>query len=170
MGRGAGMYGDFRTGLYHFLTDMLAPYSFICHHKIWKLQASLIDGICLQHLLKVFFSLSPAWVESSFLTSDSKQLWQSTALHRGAFCQFLFRWIYYCHSSKSTGKETGKSTSVHCITTVDCHSFFESHIKFPLRQNNQLCEMIMKEDCSPNTSNVYICCSLKVFFFWKVAC
>ena len=25
------------------------------------------------------------------------------------FCQFLFRWIYYCHSSKSTGKETGKT-------------------------------------------------------------
>ena len=28
-------------------------------------------------------------------------------LHRGAFCQFLFRWIYYGHSSKSTGKKTG---------------------------------------------------------------
>ena len=24
-------------------------------------------------------------------------------------CQFLFRWIYYCHSSKSTRKETGKT-------------------------------------------------------------
>ena len=33
----------------------------------------------------------------------------STTVHRGAFCQFLFRWIYYCHSSKSTGKETGKT-------------------------------------------------------------
>ena len=29
-------------------------------------------------------------------------------VHRGAFCQFPFRWIYYCHSSKSTGKETDK--------------------------------------------------------------
>ena len=28
--------------------------------------------------------------------------------HIGAFCQFLFRWIYYCHSSKFTGKQTGK--------------------------------------------------------------
>ena len=28
-----------------------------------------------------------------------------TAVHRGAFCQ----WIYYCHSSKSTWKETGKT-------------------------------------------------------------
>ena len=30
-------------------------------------------------------------------------------VHRGAFCQFPFRWIYYCHSSKSTGKESGKT-------------------------------------------------------------
>ena len=30
-------------------------------------------------------------------------------MHRGAFCQFLFRWIYYCHNSKSTGKETDKT-------------------------------------------------------------
>ena len=32
-----------------------------------------------------------------------------TLLHRGAFCQFLFRWIYYCHSSKLAGKETDKT-------------------------------------------------------------
>ena len=31
------------------------------------------------------------------------------SVHRGAFCQFPFRLIYYCHSSKSTGKETGKT-------------------------------------------------------------
>ena len=30
-------------------------------------------------------------------------------LHRGAICQFIFRWIYYCHSTKSTGKKTGKT-------------------------------------------------------------
>ena len=33
---------------------------------------------------------------------------QNLGLHRGAFCQFPFRWIYYCHSSKSTGKKAGK--------------------------------------------------------------
>ena len=32
-----------------------------------------------------------------------------SAVHRGAFFQFLFWWIHYCHSSKSTGKETGKT-------------------------------------------------------------
>ena len=30
-------------------------------------------------------------------------------LHRGAFCQSSFRWIYYYDSNKSTGKETGKT-------------------------------------------------------------
>ena len=32
-----------------------------------------------------------------------------TVVNRGTFCQFLFWWIYYCHSSKSAGKETGKT-------------------------------------------------------------
>ena len=27
---------------------------------------------------------------------------QMHTLHRGAFCQLTFRWIYYCHSNKST--------------------------------------------------------------------
>ena len=30
-------------------------------------------------------------------------------LHRGVFCQFPLRWIYYYGSNKSTGKETGKT-------------------------------------------------------------
>ena len=30
-------------------------------------------------------------------------------MHRGAFCQFPFRWIYYYGSNESTGKETGKT-------------------------------------------------------------
>ena len=30
-------------------------------------------------------------------------------LHRDAFCQFPFLWIYYYGSNKSTGKETGKT-------------------------------------------------------------
>ena len=30
-------------------------------------------------------------------------------LHRGAFCQFSFRCIYYCHCSKSIRKKTGKT-------------------------------------------------------------
>ena len=30
-------------------------------------------------------------------------------LHRGAFCQFPFRWVHYYGSNESTGKETGKT-------------------------------------------------------------
>ena len=33
----------------------------------------------------------------------------SNPLHRGAFFQFTFRWIYYCGSDKSTGNETDKT-------------------------------------------------------------
>ena len=38
------------------------------------------------------------------------------SLHRGAFCQFIFWWIYYCYNSKCTGKETGKThfCALHC--------------------------------------------------------
>ena len=39
-------------------------------------------------------------------------------VHRGAFCQFPFQWIYYCHISKSTGKETGKT---HLCALVGFH-------------------------------------------------
>ena len=37
-------------------------------------------------------------------------------LHKGAFCQFPFRWIYYYGSNKSIGKGTGKTHL--CVSTV----------------------------------------------------
>ena len=40
----------------------------------------------------------------AFLPVDSLE-----QLHRYAFCQFPFLWIYYNGSNKSTGKETDKS-------------------------------------------------------------
>ena len=48
--------------------------------------------------------------------SGPKSLCISHAVHRGAFCQFPFRWIYYCHSSKSNGKKTGKTNL--CVLVV----------------------------------------------------
>ena len=43
-----------------------------------------------------------------------------TPLHKGAIYQFPHRWIYYWHSSKSTGKETGKThLCVHCAVMND---------------------------------------------------
>ena len=37
----------------------------------------------------------------------------SKQLHRGAFCQFLFRWIYYYHSSIPPKSKLVKRTSVN---------------------------------------------------------
>ena len=45
--------------------------------------------------------------------------WLFTALHRGSICKILFRWIYYCHSSKFTGKKICKThLSVHCLNEL----------------------------------------------------
>ena len=51
-------------------------------------------------------------VETNLSKPDKYQKWAHTSVtpvHRGAFCQFIFRWFYYCHSSKSTGKKTAKT-------------------------------------------------------------
>ena len=60
----------------------------------------------------------------------------STTLHRGAFYQFPFRWIYYCYSSKSTGKETAKTHLCalghqnDCLYLLVIHSNLITHIPF----------------------------------------
>ena len=55
-------------------------------------------------LKQILFSEGSA--KNSHPNEDERRSFSS--VHRDAFCQFPFRWIYYCHSSKSTGKETGK--------------------------------------------------------------
>ena len=47
----------------------------------------------------------------------------ATALHKGVFSQFPFRWIYYCHSSKSTKKETGKTYSKKWVQFLQIKCF-----------------------------------------------
>ena len=42
-----------------------------------------------------------------FLHNAWPHLWST--VYRGAFCKFTFQWIYYCHSSKFIGNETGKT-------------------------------------------------------------
>ena len=65
----------------------------------FTLQSSIVD-------------LNPqsSWRESKF---DQGLLFFWTEhfspMHRGAFCQFPFRWIYYYCSNKSTGEETSKT-------------------------------------------------------------
>ena len=53
-----------------------------------------------------------------FSNAERDSLEEITALHRGAFCPFLFRWIYYCHSSKYTGKKTDKTHLCAVFTLI----------------------------------------------------
>ena len=64
-------------------------------------------------------------------------------VHRGAFCQFHFRWIYYYGSDKSTGKETGKrhlcgvfGSEYEYVVMFEIHSFTNS-IRFVWRQRTE---------------------------------
>ena len=51
------------------------------------------------------------------------------AVHRGAFCQFPFWWIYYCHSCKYTGKGTGKMhLCAVCLTQTHICTFINANI------------------------------------------
>ena len=64
-------------------------------------------------ILNLAFSCSPMdllkrSMRSSYQMDFINFLSKSNGVHRGAFWQFPFRWIYYCHSTNSTGKETGK--------------------------------------------------------------
>ena len=53
-------------------------------------------------------------------------------VHRGAFCQFPFQWIYYYDSNKSTGKETGKSTSVQWLKQLKVRKSWKQIMVTPI--------------------------------------
>ena len=50
------------------------------------------------------------------------------AVHGGTLGQFPFRWIYHCHSSKSTGKETGKTTLCSAVITKNINKCLDMHL------------------------------------------
>ena len=64
-------------------------------------------------------------------------------VHRDAFCHFAFQWIYYCHSSKSTGKKTDKThicaVLYQCITTVFTTKFNETDVICKSMHPAQVC-------------------------------
>ena len=70
--------------------------------KLWLTQIQ-IQSPCLLVFLLLNLKL---FLMTGFEFSTPKL--QFTPIHRGVFCQFGFRWIYYYGSNKSTGKETGK--------------------------------------------------------------
>ena len=70
-------------------------------HPIYVDVVFVTEKFCERHSLWLVRNYRVKW----FQKEHSCTLY---TLHKGAFCQFPFRWIYYCHRSKSTGKETGK--------------------------------------------------------------
>ena len=76
---------------------------FLSDLSLWLSLSSLLSWL---QLTCIVFILGPM--------SNQKRpiiLWPIPflTLHRGAFCQFPFRWIYHYGSNKSTGKETSNS-------------------------------------------------------------
>ena len=59
-------------------------------------------------------------------------------VHKGAFCQFPFRWNNYCHSSKSTGKETGIThlCAVYCSRLYGSYNFQQQDVGYLHPKNN----------------------------------
>ena len=59
-------------------------------------------------------------------------------LHRGAFCQSSFRWIYCYGSNKSTGKGTGKLHLCECMelkNVFNKKAIISSIVKVPFSKN-----------------------------------
>ena len=57
-------------------------------------------------------------------------------MHRDSFFQFPFRWIYFCHSNKSTGKQTGKG---HLCTVGCCWRVSEWYPATASLMNTTIC-------------------------------
>ena len=68
--------------------------------------------------------------------------------HRGAFCPFLFWWIYYCHSSKYTGKKTDKTHL--CAPHHFCDIFVKLSIPHSFRSWNfaYICDSMKKSNAT----------------------
>ena len=66
-------------------------------------------------------SIKKIWKKKlDVLSSKIWSHWTSEPAHRGAFCQFPFRLIHYCHNSKSTGKKTVKMHLCAAYYIEDC--------------------------------------------------
>ena len=84
----------------------------------------------------------------------------TVALHRGAFCQFTFRWICYCGSNKSTGKETGKmhlcalcgASSFECpwpANPLQKHHPVDGQQQFYLMTHTPATRILLTNNCFP---------------------
>ena len=83
--------------------------------------------------------------------------------HRGAICQFLFRWVFYYHNSKSTGKKTGKTHLCAPVCNFNYFSIIFYYIisiiypkigdLFYLAQISELSHSVLKRPQKSNKKN-----------------
>ena len=94
---------------------------FLFNRKVQKFESNVIS---LTFVININNYIYFNKVENVLIPSAALKS-HSTA-HRGAFCQFPFRWIYYCHISKSTGKEIGKThlCGLICCPVIGQNSLF----------------------------------------------
>ena len=82
--------------------------SLICHVNLMSMPCSREIKGSVHNFGKVYF------------------LSENCSAHRGAFCQFSFRWIHYYGSNKSIGLEIGKShlfAVVKVVLKVECQTW-----------------------------------------------
>ena len=80
--------------------------------------------------------------KSGVRSSETSYFHWCTPVHRGAFCQLPFQWIYYCHSSKSTGKPTGKTHLCALCVQMDFTQTFQTKTK--CNKINHVCSYFYK--------------------------
>ena len=86
------------------------------------LAGTKFSGLCnfLLQIIMLKAGVMPSQIQQTF-----------KAAYRGAFFQFLFRWIYYYDSNKSTGKKTGKMhlCALQCTKSLFFSSFVHENMK-----------------------------------------
>ena len=80
------------------------------------------------------------------------------AMHRGAFCQFIFQWIHCCHSSKSTRKETVQTHLCAMAWNIIFNTLsYLPKVVLALPHKNCLTNWILKSQLSIQSYKLFIC-------------
>ena len=112
------------------LVDIHDIYQFICTYMQTKLSTFT------PYLHRMIFSFSRFTIGTNFFVSflitdfslTKVPLFQP--MHRSAFCQLPFPWIYYWYSTKSTGKESGKMQLCAMVGRPIHSNFLRYHLYF----------------------------------------
>ena len=133
-------------------------------HFFRKVLAKFLDKILFLFLLFLCNFRKKVYLKS---LSCTKAVWiffsPHPRLHIGAFLQFPFRWIYCCHTSKSTGKETGRTHLCGLPKTAQDRKFIlemclKTHLFTNLRYYHvKLIKNILPSNRTPKTNTKVRC-------------